>query len=303
MKKIFRLSLVVLLFSLNPASAATRSWTNTAGGNWFVPANWSPNIVPGVLDVANITNNGTYTITILTGAVSVATLNLGAASGTQSLLNGTANSLNVTNLGTVRANGILAITNGGLHGRVAIQPSGQLQLAGASTKQLYWLTLINQGTVTWSGGNLQGGSTPTTVISNGGLWQVTGDYVFHNPFGGLPMTWTNSGTLRKSAGSGLSQINDFNLFNQASGVIETLAGTFHFNGGTNSALGGTLTATAPGIMNIAGGTWTDAGGSASGTGINRFNGGTLNLRTNIIPGLLLTGGEVIVTGRAVRSPT
>jgi hypothetical protein len=290
------LLLVIVLALAVPASAATRNWTNTLGGNWFVAANWSPNGVPTFIDTANITNNGTYTVNILTGAVSVATLNLGGASGTQTLLNGTATALAVTNAGAVRANGILSITNGGLQGNVVIQPSGQLQLAGSSTKAMYWLTLINQGTVTWSGGNLQGGSTPTTIISNGGLWQITSDNVFSNPFGGPPTMWTNSGTIRKSAGSGTTQINDFNLFNQPSGVIDTLSGTLSFSGGTNSVLGGSLSATSPGLMTIAGGTWTDAGGTASGTGTNRFHGGTLNLRTNIIPGLLLTGGEIFVTG-------
>ena len=45
--------------------------------------------------------------------------------------------------------------------------------------------------------------------------------------------------LRKSAGSGLSQINDFNFVNQPGGGVETLAGTLQFNGGNNS-LGGTF---------------------------------------------------------------
>ncbi|NOS70493.1 MAG: hypothetical protein HOP33_11240, partial [Verrucomicrobia bacterium] len=294
MKRISLLALFVV--AACSASAVTRSFTNAAGGNWFIAANWSPNGVPSVIDVANITNNGTYSVNILTGAVTVASINLGAASGVQTLLNGTANNLNITNAGTVRANGILTITNGGIQGNLTVQPSGQLLLSESTAKNLYQLTLINQGTVTWSGGLLQAGSTPTTVISNGGLWQITGNDTFYNPFGGPPMTWTNTGTLRKSGGSGTTTINDFNLFNQAGGVIDALTGILSFSGGTNSALGGSLTATSPGIMNIAGGTWTDAGGAASGTGINRFNGGTLNLRTNIIPGLLLTGGNVFVTG-------
>ena len=241
--------------------------------------NLRTNIIPGLLLTGGeIWVTGTTTFQ-QTGAITNLTLDGSRLKGTNRI-----------------GSGVLTVNSGAVDGQLLVQPGGQLSLATAPTKQLHWLTLINQGTVNWSGGNLQGGSTPTTIISNGGLWQVTGDYVFSNPFGGPPMMWTNSGTLRKSAGSGLSQINDFNLFNQTNGIIDTLAGTFYFNGGTNSALGGSLTATTPGIMNIAGGTWTDAGGSASGTGTNRFNGGTLNLRTNIIPGLFLTGGEVFITG-------
>ena len=97
-------------------------------------------------------------------------------------------------------------------------------LATSATKNLHWLTLINQGTVIWSGGQLNCGSTPTTVISNGGLWQMTGDNLFYNPYGCPPMTWTNSGTLRKSAGSGTSSINDFSFVNQASGMIQSDTG-------------------------------------------------------------------------------
>ena len=104
--------------------------------------------MPTGIDIANITNNGNYTVTILTGAVRVATINVGGNSGTHTLLNGTGNNFAITNLGTVRANGILTITNGGLQGRVTIQVGGNLQLAGSSTKGLNQLTLVNQGTVT-----------------------------------------------------------------------------------------------------------------------------------------------------------
>src|SRR5262245_20152017 len=103
------LSLTGFILATLSASAVTRSWTNTAGGNWFVAANWSPNGVPGLLDTAQITNNGTYVVMIPTGAVSVAVLNLGAISGTQTLANETVNNLTLMTNGTVRANGVLSI--------------------------------------------------------------------------------------------------------------------------------------------------------------------------------------------------
>ncbi len=280
-----------------PLLAVTRSWTNTAGGNWFVPANWSPNGVPAGVDVAFITNNGTYTVTVLTGAVTVAGINLGGASGNQTLVNGTANNLAITNLGTIRANGLLSVTNGGIQGNFMILAAGQLDLAGPASKNVYALTLLNQGTVNWSGGNLQGGSTPTTVVSNGGLWQITTDSTFYNYWGNT-LAWTNGGTLRKSGGIGTATIQGFNFVNQPGGVVEVSSGTLAFNGATSSILGGSWTATASASMHITGGTWTDAGGTASGTGTNRLNGGVLNLRTNIIPGLGLNAGEVYVVGNS-----
>src|SRR5215469_8303453 len=37
------------------AEAASITWTNTAGGDWNLPANWQPNQVPGATDTALIT--------------------------------------------------------------------------------------------------------------------------------------------------------------------------------------------------------------------------------------------------------
>lgn len=286
--------LLFVLVAVN-ASAITRSWTNTAGGSWFGAANWSPNGVPNEFDTANITSAGTYTVLIPTGAVTVAVLNLGAGSGTQTLLNGTSGNLFVTNSGSVTANGILTITNGGLQGFLTVQPGGQLQLAGAAVKNMYQLSLINQGTVTWSGGTLQGGSTPTTSINNSGLWEITGNNSFNQTFGGPLMTWTNSGTLRKSAGTGGTQLGAFVFANLPAGAVEALAGTLTLNSVTN-VLGGSFTATTPAVLSFAAGTSLDAGGTASGTGTNQFSGGQLHLRTNTIPGLRHFGGEIFVTG-------
>ncbi|MFO1513574.1 MAG: hypothetical protein U1F83_11765 [Verrucomicrobiota bacterium] len=290
----FALAFLFVLSSVE-THAVTRSWTNTAGGNWFASTNWSPNGVPTGVDVAFITNNGTYTVTMLTGAVTVASINLGGASGTQTLVNGTANNLAVTNLGTVRANGILSVTNGGLQGTVFVQAGGQLDFSGGASKNVYSLNLINQGTVTWGGGNLLGGSTPTTVVSNGGLWQITGDNAF-SAYWGNTIAFTNAGTFRKSAGSGNTSFSGMNLVNLLGAVIDTLSGTFSLSGGTSNVLGGLLTATSPGLLSITSGTWTDAGATASGTGTNQFTGGVFNLRTNPIPGLRLFGGDIYVLG-------
>ena len=60
------------------APAADIVWTNTAGGNWSVAANWSPNQAPSTNDIAWITNNGIYTVTLDT-SVTLSGLALGAA--------------------------------------------------------------------------------------------------------------------------------------------------------------------------------------------------------------------------------
>ena len=140
-------------------TAATLTWTNTAGGNWNLAANWLPNAVPGAADTANITTPGSYTVTLNADAT-VAALNLGAGSGTQTLAM-SANTL-IPTAGAVNANGVLAMSGGSLSGKLTVQVGGQLTLATATAKSLQSLTLINLGTVAWSGGTLYGGNTPTT---------------------------------------------------------------------------------------------------------------------------------------------
>ena len=127
--------------------------------------------MPGAGDTANITQPGTYTVSIATGAVSIVTLNLGGPSGIQNLIQGSPSDggvLSMTN-GIVANNGLLVVTNGGIQGSLTIQSGGQLQLGGNSGLFLYNLNLTNQGTVIWSGNNMEvGGTSPqTTIISNG----------------------------------------------------------------------------------------------------------------------------------------
>src|SRR5271154_356196 len=96
------------------ADAATITWTNTAGGNWSVAANWSPNQVPGSSDDAVITASGTYNVTLDTSPT-VNSLALGGSSGQQTLTTGN-NNLTLNNSSFVNANGNLALTGGYLYG-------------------------------------------------------------------------------------------------------------------------------------------------------------------------------------------
>src|SRR3954453_9053968 len=70
----------------NVGHAADIFWTNTAGGNWSVAANWTPNTVPGSSDNAFIISNGTYTV-LLDSNATVRTLALGGSSDAQTLSN------------------------------------------------------------------------------------------------------------------------------------------------------------------------------------------------------------------------
>ncbi|HXG47914.1 MAG TPA: hypothetical protein VNO52_09835, partial [Methylomirabilota bacterium] len=55
-------------------------WTNLAGGNWSVAANWWPNRVPAATNHAAIVSNGTYTVTV-NAAATCNNLTVGSISG------------------------------------------------------------------------------------------------------------------------------------------------------------------------------------------------------------------------------
>jgi hypothetical protein len=165
--------LAVLLAGLHwsgSVQAADIVWTNTAGGNWNVAANWFPNQVPTASDTAWITNNGIYTVT-LNVSTNIAGLWLGGTSGTQMLSHATytltvsgpggssPNGVYTLASGTLTGNGSLALAgpfnwNGGTLGSAAsnllVAANGGLTMSGAS-KYLY-ATLVNGGTGAWSAG-------------------------------------------------------------------------------------------------------------------------------------------------------
>ena len=128
------------------AHAADIVWTNVAGGNWSVAANWSPNQVPGTNDTAWITNNGTYAVT-LDANVTLNGLALGGDSGTQTFSHANY-TLTLNGPGSSSPQGIYAFASGILAG------SGALTL---------------NGPFNWSGGTLGSSGSGQVVTANGGL--------------------------------------------------------------------------------------------------------------------------------------
>lgn len=157
MKQLISLLVALLLSTIAELNAATILWTNTAGGNWNAAANWSPNAVPGLSDTAVITNAGTYSVAV-NAAVTVAGLELGGTSGTQTLTNGSL-TLTLNGPGTVSAHGVITQSGGTTTG------TGSLSIAGS---------------LNWSGGTmgLTGGiaNSGTATISGGGVKTLTGQF-------------------------------------------------------------------------------------------------------------------------------
>ena len=269
MKRILSVASLWLLFFSSHATTIT--WTNLTGGSFGTTANWSPNTVPGSGDLAIITNTGTYTVTLDNGRT-VGGMQVGANSGggTQTFtMNG--NALTLSGNSIINTNGIFIVS---------------------ANFTPFPINLTNNGTVTWTGGNVSSGNSG--AIYNNGLWDAQGDnnLQFSNS-GGLP-TFYNAGIFRKSAGSGTTTLLGFYYFNTGTNDVET--GTVAISNGGNN--------TTPGVFNTAGGATLvfsnsysfNSGSQFTGTGTNLLAVGTFTLNGNItFTKLTETGGKLAGT--------
>ncbi|MGA3265740.1 MAG: hypothetical protein ABSE16_02840 [Verrucomicrobiota bacterium] len=169
--------------------AAIITWTNTAGGNWSLTNNWSPNQVPASSDTAVITNAGNYTVTLNVSAA-VAGMVLGTSSGvTTQTFAINAQTFTLNGQATVSPNGAFNFTNGTLAGTAVL--AGALNVQGGTLTASASLTVASNGVL-----NLGGTGTFTiddgaslTVATNGVLnLDGTGLFAIDGPV-------TNSGTV------------------------------------------------------------------------------------------------------------
>ena len=236
------------------AQGATIIWTNAAGGNWSMAANWSPNQTPGSADTAVITNAGNYTVT-LDVSTPIAGLVLGTTSGanTQTLLvNG--QTLTVNGHATVNSDGQFNFNSGALAGKCIL--AGALNWSGGEVNGGSSLTmasngvlniegnvniegpLTNYGTVNWQAGKVEvynDADTSFGVIWNqsGAQWNIQCDQAMQGEFGGE--LFNNAGTVLKTAGTNTTTMqvdfNDSGMVNVQSGTI-SLAGSYSLTNGT-----------------------------------------------------------------------
>jgi hypothetical protein len=215
------LAVVVWFITNTLAHSATILWTNTLGGNWNVPANWSPNQVPGAADNANITADGTYAVTVNVNS-SVNNLILGgAASGLQTV------QANGFTLGTITASvnngGVLALTNSTFTGALTIASAGLIKINA--------VTLNAQVTVQGGGEFLASG---TATLSQAGQAGNTNNWL-----------WVQSGGLLDAAASGsvalysvLTNAGTLNLTNNGITILNN--GSSGYNGGVINQAGGII---------------------------------------------------------------
>jgi hypothetical protein len=191
-------------------------WTGLAGdGLWDTPENWAGLAVPTSSDDVTINLSGTYSVTVSAPTAAAAgTLQLGGASGTQTLVIDGA--LALDSGGTVTANGAVILRAGG-------------HLGGGGNLQ------FNAGRFDWTGGTLAGAAGTTATFFNGAVITLGGAstkrLVSRSLTAGFPSTlnWSGGGDVEIE-----------NAFITSSGTVEvTAAATMRLAGGATGGFGTT----------------------------------------------------------------
>jgi hypothetical protein len=150
--------------------------------------------------------------------------------------------------GTLRGAGVLTVEGdstwdgGMITGNLTIPAGATLTVSGVVNMTLKG-TLTNAGTVIWNS-PVDLNTSARGAINNlaGGVFDIQNDQAirFHPDDGYAPYSFTNAGTLRKSAGDGVTQISASALFTNT-GVVEVDTGTLTFGTYFTNYAGMTLT--------------------------------------------------------------
>src|SRR6267378_84553 len=208
-------------FGPSAAQAASFTWNNASGGNWDVPGNWAPPGVPGAGDEALITLDGTYTVTLNVN-VSLDSLVVGAASGTQTLSMTVAHTLTLSSNSRVTANGVLNFTTATIGGTGTLFHQGLATFGGSTLNGPF----TNQGTLILHGVCPINGALGTAT---GSTLRLEGNGSVGSSVATVATGFTNNGTIEltgTSASFGATlAVTAGTLVNAAGHAINVLAGS------------------------------------------------------------------------------
>ena len=283
------------------ASAATDNWTNSSGGNFNTPADWSSNpTVPGSADIANFNASGTYIVTFTNSPTnSAATVQLGNVTWNA---NGTAQTYTLTS-GTDISGGALTIGNAGA---LLTVKTGALTVEGNASLTTKSASSLITGSIALAGTNLAGQNG--TITDNSNITQTGASTLF---IGGTSQgvgTLTVGASSSFSTGTGNTTINALGTLSLIVNGIFNLNGNLSVNGGNVSVTGGgifwnnastAITIQSAGKVNILGNMETPTNGV-----INMSGAGSQLNYTGLSADLLIDhGGQLSVTTGAKSPPT
>lgn len=185
---------------------------------------------------------GTFTVT---GAVQVTNLNLSGS----------------TLAGTHSFGGTLAWISSSLNtaGSTTIAGDGTMTIGTVADHDFNGRSLVNQGTVNWTGGRLRSGDGGS--ILNSGTWNDSASSVVNADWGNHVASFTNSGVFQKTA-TGLTSIQIPFTNNQGSVLVS--AGTLRFSSSFTQTSGTIAVSQGASVqfdqgLNLAAGTLTGSG--------------------------------------------
>ncbi|MDB5337904.1 MAG: repeat-associated core domain protein, partial [Planctomycetaceae bacterium] len=223
---------------------------NVAGGGNWTGGSFTGG-ASGVVEISsNVNVSGTLTGT---GAGELELTGTLTAVDTGATLNFVPGSLQWTG-GLVFANAPLNNT-----GSITLPSSTNVRLLGQFT---------NSGAITQTGsGTLQFDGNTKLINSVGALYDFAGDgdIDLSGIGGGFGPFFQNDGTLRKSAGSGVSVVNGIALNNTATGTVEVASGRLKA-AGTGAWTGGTINAAAGAVFDFGGNIGITGSYTGSGAG-------------------------------------
>jgi hypothetical protein len=210
----------------------------------------------------------------------------------------TANTLNASN--TIAVPGMFAWTGGiiGSAGSVLrLLADGGITLNGAS-KTFNGGIIVNNGTAVWTAGQIVANNTAIFSNAPTAIFDLQADGSAAGLNSGSPL-FVNSGTLRKSAGTGTSAIS---MGCNNSGLVQVQTGTLSFTAfGTSS---GQFTTVSGSVLAFSGGTHLLQSGSlVSGAGALSVVSGTLNVQGALNINSLTNGGTLNFNQLATVYPT
>jgi hypothetical protein len=239
------------LMAAGTARATDFYWINPGGGDWADTNNWSPSRIypPDTGDNVFITAAGTYNVTgggyadsltLGDGASSFPTLLLDsagvfvwggayAAPGSRIVLTGGDGS-SLFSGGSFEADGGLTLEGemdwqaGSLNGIVTVTTNGLIS-GSTSLNHYFTATVHNHGQILWSADNLTCGSGAEIQNMSDGLVDWQNDGAIGGWPGGVICAVINSGTMLKSAGTGILNFNSATLSN--SGIVQVESGTLN----------------------------------------------------------------------------
>ena len=197
-------------------------------------------------------------------------------------------------VGTNKVTGTLGMNGGGVPSgsSLTVAVGGILNFDGATVTLNGPLT--NSGTVNWSSGNITINNNNAVLSGalhnlSGGLLLATCDQSVTS--GGYGFEFCrNAGTIRKTAGLGLTTIG---VTATNTGLVDAQSGIVRFSAG--GTLGGTYNTDAGSFIEFIAGTFTETGVvTVTGAGITRQNGATVILNDRIANLVLIAGNVVLV---------